>query len=210
LKLYRLAVLISGGGSNLQSIIDSCDSGELKGLAAVAVVVSNKPDAYGLERAKKHGIPALFLNPKEHVSNKAFCKSISGKLVEYKVDLVCLAGYMNFIDSCLLKSFKGKVINIHPALLPKFGGKGMYGHHVHEAVVAAGEIESGATVHFVDEVYDHGKIILKKKVKVLKKDTCDTLSKRVLEAEHILYPLAIKKVIKNKAISKSQSRISKK
>src|SRR3989339_417624 len=183
--MKNIGVLISGGGSNLQAIIDACESGILKGLARVAVVVSNRADAYGLERAEKHKIPAFFFNPRDFNANSAYCSMISGELRKHKVDIVCLAGYMSLIDPCLLNDFKNKIINIHPALLPKYGGKGMYGHHVHEAVIAAGESESGVTVHWVNEVYDSGEIILQRKVPVLINDTPEELAARVLAVEHI-------------------------
>lgn len=193
--MINLGILISGGGSNLQAIIDACESGILKGKAKVAVVISNKPGAYGLLRAKKYGIPSQFVDPQCFPDNKQFCEGVCGELRKYKTDIVCLAGFMRMIDPCLLHEFKGKVLNIHPALLPKFGGKGMYGHYVHEAVIKAGEKESGATVHMVDEVYDHGEVILQKKVAVMPGDAPEALADRVLEVEHDIYPKAIKAVI---------------
>jgi phosphoribosylglycinamide formyltransferase-1 len=191
--MVKLGVLISGGGSNLQAIIDACEKGILKGKAEVSVVISNKAEAFGLERAKKHGIPAVFIDKKLCSDAGVFCGEIRKELVKHRADLVCLAGYLLKLEPGLVQGFK--IINIHPALLPKYGGKGMYGHFVHEAVLEAGEKETGATVHWVDEHYDNGKIIIQRKVPVEKGDTPETLAKRVLAVEHRIYPEAILKAI---------------
>jgi phosphoribosylglycinamide formyltransferase 1 len=191
--MLRLGVLISGGGSNLQAIIDACGFGILNGIAEVAAVISNKKDAYGLARAKKHNIPAIFIDSKACKDSISFCEETKKELLKHKIDLVCLAGYLLKLEPDLVRSFK--IINIHPALLPKYGGKGMYGHFVHEAVIKVGDKESGATVHWVDEHYDHGAIILQEKVPVLPEDTPQTLAKKVLEVEHKIYPEAILKLI---------------
>jgi phosphoribosylglycinamide formyltransferase-1 len=191
--MFKLGVLISGDGSNLQSIIDSCESGFIPD-TQVSVVISNKETAFGLERATKHHIPSFFVNPKEFDTMTDYYTKISQILTGHSIDLVCLAGFLLKIEPSLFTVFKNRVVNIHPALLPKFGGKGMYGHHVHEAVLQSGETESGPTVHYVDEIYDHGKIILQSKVPVLPDDTPDTLAARVLEQEHKIYPEAIKMI----------------
>jgi phosphoribosylglycinamide formyltransferase 1 len=191
--MIKLGVLISGGGSNLQAIIDACEFGILKGKAEVVAVISNKKDAYGLIRAMKHDIPAIFVDKKCFADSGAFCEAIKKRLIEHKAGIVCLAGYLLKLEPCLIGSFK--IMNIHPALLPKFGGAGMYGHFVHEAVLKAGEQESGATVHWVDGDYDHGEIILQNRVPVFDIDTPETLAARVLEVEHEIYPEAILKVI---------------
>jgi phosphoribosylglycinamide formyltransferase 1 len=193
--MINLGLLISGGGSNLQSVIDACEYGVLKGLAGVVVVISNKMDAFGLERAKMHDIPTKYIDPRAFADNAAFCAKVTDEMKKRNVELVCLAGFMRMIDPALITAFKGKVINIHPALLPNYGGKGMYGHYVHEAVIKAGEKESGATVHWVNEHYDNGPIVLQRKVPVLTDDTPATLAKRVLEVEHQIYPEAIKMLI---------------
>ena len=148
--MINIGVLVSGSGTNLQALIDACEYGILKGLAEVSVVISNRRDAFGLERAKMHDIPAVFIDTGIFAENAAFCAKMTLELKKRNVELVCLAGFMRMIDPSLIKAFKGKVLNIHPALLPKFGGKGMYGHYVHEAVIKSGEKESGATVHWVD------------------------------------------------------------
>jgi phosphoribosylglycinamide formyltransferase 1 len=190
-KNIRIAVLISGSGSNLQAIINAVSSGYVKN-AEIAAVISDRPEAFGLERARKAGIPALVVNPKDCTDGLAFSKKIMDILLAHRVDLVCLAGFLRMIQNPLLEKFKGRIMNIHPALLPKFGGKGMYGHYVHEAVLKAGEKESGPTVHFVDERYDHGPIILQRKVPILPNDTPTTLAERVLQEEHTIYPEAVK------------------
>jgi phosphoribosylglycinamide formyltransferase 1 len=191
----KIGVLISGGGTNLQAIIDSCESGILKDTGEVAAVISNRAGAFGLERAKKHNIPAVFIDPKRSDNSKIYCAELTKEFKKYKVDLICLAGFLSKLEKNFVKEFKGRILNIHPALLPKFGGKGMYGHHVHEAVIAAGDSCSGATVHWVDEEYDHGNIVKQGKVPVFGIDTPETLAKRVLEVEHEIYPEAIKSVI---------------
>ena len=190
-KLLQLGVLVSGSGSNLQAIIDSCESGILQGKARVCVVISNRRDAFALERARKHSIDALYIDAASNCCDAV----ILSELRKRNAGLVCLAGYMQKIPASVVAAFHGKIINIHPALLPKYGGKGMYGHHVHEAVLAANENESGATVHFVDDEYDHGNIILQRRVPVLTGDTCKTLAARVLEVEHQIYPEAIAALI---------------
>ncbi|OGS39741.1 MAG: phosphoribosylglycinamide formyltransferase [Elusimicrobia bacterium RIFOXYD2_FULL_34_30] len=188
--MVKIGVLISGSGSNLQEIIDACNEKRIN--AEVAVVISNRQNAYGLERALKSSIPAVYIDPKK----EDFNKKVIEILEKYKVELVCLAGFLLKISEEFVKKYRGKILNIHPALLPKYGGAGMYGVHVHDAVIKAKEKVSGCTVHIVDEEYDKGTIILQKKVKVFKSDTPEILQKRVLEQEHIAYPEAIKIVIK--------------
>ncbi len=193
MERLKLGVLASGGGSNLQSIIDSTLKGSLA--ADVVLVISNNSSAYALERAEKHGIDALHVSAVTEESAEAADKRITSEFQERGVDLVVLAGYMKKIGDNLLGAYAGHMLNIHPALLPKFGGKGMYGMHVHNAVIAAGETESGPTVHLVDGEYDNGKILAQIKVPVLPDDTPETLQKRVLEQEHIIYPETIRKIV---------------
>ena len=182
----RLGVLVSGGGTNLQSVIDAVENGTLQ--SQVVCVISNKETAYGLERARKHHIPAYFINPKE----EGYDDKVFEVLKEQEVDLVILAGYLKILNQDLVDAYKGRIINIHPSLLPKFGGKGFYGIHVHEAVIAAGEKESGATVHFVDGGIDTGKTILQKKLEVMADDTVESLQKRILDQiEHKILVEAI-------------------
>lgn len=172
----RLAFLISGTGRTLQNFID-------KSAGDIVLVISSKAGVVGLERAKKAGIPTAVVNPKDH-------DGIIRELDKVQPDLVLLAGYLHLFK--FPKRYYGKVLNIHPALLPKYGGKGFYGHHVHEAVLRAGEKESGCTVHFADLEYDHGPIVLQKKVPVLPGDTPDTLAERVFQAECEAYPEAVR------------------
>jgi len=194
--MKNLAILISGGGSNLQSIIDSTKNGVLKDIAKVVVVISDNPSAYGLERAKKENIKAVAFDYK-NMDKKAYNAEVYKTIKESKADIICLAGYLKKIPENIVNEYKSKILNIHPALLPNFGGKGMYGHFVHEAVVKAKEKKSGATVHFADENYDTGNIIIQKEVPVYETDTADDVAKRVLVVEHEIFPKAIKKVIES-------------
>ncbi|OGR84050.1 MAG: phosphoribosylglycinamide formyltransferase [Elusimicrobia bacterium RIFCSPHIGHO2_01_FULL_64_10] len=185
-----IGVLISGGGSNLQAIIDAARAPLLE-RARVAVVISNKAGAYGLERARKAGIDALALDPKDFPSRTDYFSRIISELEDRRVRVVCLAGFLLKLEPNIVARYSGRILNIHPALLPKFGGKGMYGHFVHEAVLRAGEKESGCTVHVVDAEFDHGPVLLQRKVPVLPGDTPETLAERVLKEEHACYPEAI-------------------
>jgi phosphoribosylglycinamide formyltransferase-1 len=193
--MIRLVILASGDGSNMQAIADARRFGVLKGLAEVVLVISNNTNAFVLERAKNENIKSVCIERKSFKDDESFNKEILAELQAANADLVCLAGYMRMIDKEMLNVYNGRILNIHPALLPKFGGKGMYGHFVHEAVVKAGEKKSGATVHFANEEYDSGKIILQKEVEVSKSDTPEEVARKVLEVEHKIYPQAIKKVI---------------
>jgi phosphoribosylglycinamide formyltransferase-1 len=183
--MINVGVLISGRGSNLQAIIDAVEKGEIP--ARVAVVVSNKPEAYGLERAKKHKIPTAVFEPRKFPDKNTYELEIVKSLKEYKVDLICLAGYMRIVGPVLLEHYPGKMMNIHPALLPSFPGL-----HVQKAALDHGVKISGATVHFVDEGCDTGPIIVQAGVPVLEDDTEEALSARILEQEHKIYPQAIK------------------
>ncbi len=193
--MKKIAVMVSGGGSNMQAIADSANKGILKGLAEVALVISNNPDAYALERAKKGNIKALCIERKNYADELSFNREILKKLEENRIDIVCLAGYMRMIGKNIVGRYAGRILNIHPALLPKFGGKGMYGRRVHEAVVEAREKKSGATVHYVDDNYDTGEIIMQREVDVFENDTASEVAGKVLKEEHKIYPEAIKKVI---------------
>ena len=185
----RLGVLVSGGGTNLQSVIDAIEAGALK--SQIVCVISNKEAAYGLERARKHKIPAYFINPKE----EGYDEKLLTRLKEEEVDLVVLAGYLKILNQELIKAYERRIINIHPSLLPKFGGKGFYGLHVHKAVIAAGEKESGATVHYVDAGVDTGEVILQRKLEVMLEDTPESLQKRILEQiEHKILVEAIQSI----------------
>ena len=188
----HIAVFASHGGSNLQSLIDGCESGLIP--ARIVLVVCNNKKAYALERATKHNIPTLAITEKDFASYEEYALSLVAKLRKAEADLICLAGYMKMIPLELLREYHNRIVNIHPALLPKFGGKGMYGIHVHEAVLAAGETETGVSIHLVDEHYDHGKILAQRRVKVLPDDTPESLQQRVLQIEHELYPETVAKI----------------
>lgn len=185
-KEFRIGVLISGGGTDLQSIIDANLN--------VVRVISGKADAYGLVRAKKAGIPCVAITKEMYTDIDERMAKIEELLVKDNCDLVVLAGYLSILTGKMLETFKGRVINIHPALLPKYGGKGCYGLNVHKMVLKAGDKTSGATVHYVDAGIDTGRIILQREVPVMEDDTPQTLQERVLAAEHVILPEAIKKL----------------
>jgi phosphoribosylglycinamide formyltransferase 1 len=179
---YRVAVCVSGGGSNLQALLDRLQGEEP---ARVVLVLSNRADAGGLARARQAGIPAEVLADPEDASEWIT------RLGRRDVDLVVLAGYLKLVPPGVVQKYAGRIVNVHPALLPAFGGPGMYGKRVHEAVLASGATESGPTVHLVDEVYDRGAILAQRRVPVLPGDTPPTLAARVLEEEHRLLPDAV-------------------
>jgi formyltetrahydrofolate-dependent phosphoribosylglycinamide formyltransferase len=184
----NLAFLLSGNGSTLQNFIDLIAAGKLD--AKLQVVVSSNPKAYGLERAKAAGIATAVVDWREFGEEEAFSRQITSVLSRHEIDLVLQGGFLR--KYLYPAHLRGRVLNVHPALLPKFGGKGMYGHHVHEAVLAAGETESGCTVHITDFEYDHGPILVQKRVPVLPHDTPETLAARVQEAEREAYPEAVR------------------
>ncbi|MCG1012814.1 phosphoribosylglycinamide formyltransferase [Tepidanaerobacter sp. GT38] len=186
----RLGVLVSGGGSNLQSIIDHCNSGYLP--AEVVIVISSKEGVYALERAKRHNIPSFVVNPKTFPTKTAYEDEMIRLLNSFKVDLIVLAGFLRVLSPHFVNTFQGKIMNIHPSLIPAFCGEGYYGEKVHKAVLDYGVKITGVTVHFVDEGADTGPIILQRAVPVLDNDTPETLAERVLQEEHKIYPEAIK------------------
>ncbi|MBI5554572.1 MAG: phosphoribosylglycinamide formyltransferase [Elusimicrobia bacterium] len=188
--MLKIGVLVSGNGSNLQAIIDAIRRKKIR--AEISIVISSKADAYALTRAGKYQIPTLYMNPKIYPDRDSYTCAITDELKKKGVGLVCLAGFMSILTPYFAQSFPWQTINIHPALLPAFGGVGMYGHHVHEAVLRSGAKYSGCTVHFVDEGCDTGPIILQQAVKVQDDETAETLAKRILKYEHKIYPLAIK------------------
>jgi phosphoribosylglycinamide formyltransferase-1 len=192
----KIGVLISGSGTNLQSIIDSIEKGYIN--AEISVVISNKENAFGLERAKKHNINAVYINQKCYDSFDKFNDAINDVLESNKVDIVVLAGYLKILSHKLIENYKDRIINIHPSLIPSFCGKGYYGIKVHEAAIEYGVKLSGATVHFVDEGADTGPIILQETVKVDYNDTAESLQKKVLKLEHELLPLAVKLLCENR------------
>jgi formyltetrahydrofolate-dependent phosphoribosylglycinamide formyltransferase len=182
-----LAVLLSGSGRTLQNFMDRIRAGKLD--ARIRVVISSRADAYGLERARQNGIPAVVVSSRKYRAPDAFSRALAAELAKWPVDLLAMAGFMCFFR--MPDKFIGRAMNIHPALIPAFCGKGMYGHFVHEAVIESGCKITGCTVHFADNEYDHGPIILQKPAPVLDDDTPDSLADRVFQQECEAYPEAI-------------------
>ncbi len=177
----KIGVLISGGGTNLQAIIDACSESTING--QIKLVISNKEGAFGLERAEKAGIDSLFIDPKNFPGSDYDLELIK-ELEKRDIELVVLAGFLRVVSPLFINRYRDRIINIHPSLIPEFCGDGYYGEKVHQSVLDSGSLVSGATVHFVDEGTDTGKIILQESVKVLKDDTLESLQKRVLKVEH--------------------------
>lgn len=189
--MLKIAVLVSGSGTNLQAIIDRIEDGTVKN-TSIAAVISNNPNAYALCRAKNHGIEAVCVSPKNFESRQAFNEALLETIDKYQVDLIVLAGFMVVVPPMIISKYRNKIINIHPSLIPSFCGQGYYGLHVHEAALRKGVKVSGATVHFVDEGTDTGPIIMQKAVEVKKDDTPQSLQKRIMEqAEWIIMPKVI-------------------
>ena len=189
--MLNIAVLVSGGGTNLQALIDAEHAGKIKN-GKITCVISSSPDAYALERAKNNGIATKVVRRKDYPDRRAYSQAIVEVLQEVKADLVVYAGFMVILDEVVARAFPNKMMNVHPALIPSFCGKGFYGLHVHEAVLEAGVKLTGATVHFVNEVCDGGPIILQKAMEVQEDDTPETLQRRVMEqAEWEILPKAV-------------------
>ncbi|GHV85382.1 phosphoribosylglycinamide formyltransferase [Spirochaetia bacterium] len=188
----NIIVLVSGGGTNLQALIDTT--------AVIAAVVSDRPGVFALERAKKAGIAAITEEPDRRLSKEERRRELSDRILsiarEYKAGLIILAGFLSILQGTILEEYAGRIINLHPSLLPKYGGPGMYGERVHQAVLAAGEKESGCTVHLVDEGTDTGQILLQRKVPVLPSDTAESLAERIHAEEHIAIVEAAAMMIK--------------
>ena len=192
--MLRTGIMVSGGGTNLQAILDAVDSGKITD-TEISVVISNNPGAYALERARTHGIEAVCISPKEFESREAFNKAFLEKGDKYKLDLIVLAGFLVKIPEAMVKKYEGRIINIHPSLIPSFCGVGYYGLKVHEEALRRGVKVTGATVHYVDGGMDTGPIILQKAVEVEKGDTPEILQRRVMEqAEWIILPKAIQMI----------------
>ncbi|MBE6700204.1 MAG: phosphoribosylglycinamide formyltransferase [Ruminococcaceae bacterium] len=190
--MKKIAVLVSGGGTNLQALIDAQERGEL-GCGRITLVIASKPDVYALERAKNHGIASQVLARKEYESIAAYSKALTDALVAAEADLVVLAGFLTIIDEQVYNAFPNRILNVHPALIPSFCGKGFYGLHVHEAALEKGVKVSGATVHIVTPECDAGPIVLQKAVEVKDDDTPEALQKRIMEeAEWKILPAAVK------------------
>ncbi len=187
-KTLNLAILISGGGTTLQNIIDKTDDGSLN--ARIRVVICNSPNAYGIKRAEQNSIPTAIVQRKNYNQPETFSNAIIKEIEKHPVDLIILAGFLHLFK--IPDTYAGKVMNIHPGLIPSFCGKGFYGHHVHEAAIESGVKISGCTVHFVDNEYDRGPIIIQRTVHVNADDSPDTLAEKVFREECIAYPDAIR------------------
>jgi phosphoribosylglycinamide formyltransferase 1 len=198
----RIAVLASGGGSNLQAILDYFDAQASERAATVAVVASDRSAAHALERARQRGIPALPLDATQRDTG------LEAILASHEIDYIALAGYLRFVPAAVTRRWRGRIVNVHPSLLPAFGGAGMYGLRVHQAVIAAGVRMTGVTVHFVDEVFDRGPIIAQVPVSVMPDDTPEALAARVLEVEHAVYPVTLDAVVRGLVTLGADGRVA--
>ena len=196
--MKKIAVFVSGGGSNFKAIHHQIQKREIPG--EIVLVISNNPNCGAIEYANENSISHVIINETRYPNPHTRDESLIETCLKAEIDLICLAGYMKMLPPAFVKQYENKILNIHPGLLPEFGGKGFFGMRVHEAVINSGKRESGATVHFVDEIYDHGPIILQKKVEVLETDTVESLAERILKLEHELYPEVVKAFCENKII----------
>ena len=193
--MINIAVLVSGGGTNLQALIDA--QGNVLQHGKIKLVISSKPDVYALQRAKQAGIDQCVITKRDYVTQEEFSNALLKQLQIYQIDMIVLAGYLSILDETIIRAYPNRIINIHPSLIPSFCGKGYYGLKVHEAALAYGVKVTGATVHIVNEVPDGGKILLQKAVDILPSDTPETLQQRVVEeAEWILLPQAAEMIAK--------------
>ncbi|MBN2386200.1 MAG: phosphoribosylglycinamide formyltransferase [Anaerolineales bacterium] len=197
-KRLNLGFFASHRGSNMQAVLDACGAGDLA--ARPCLVISNNSESEALARAEREGIPALHLSSRTHPDPVQLDKAILSALRRQQVDLCVLAGYMKKLGAKTLSAYQGRVINIHPALLPKYGGEGMYGAHVHAAVIAAGDSETGVTIHLVDEEYDHGRILAQCRLPVLATDTAVTLAARVLAREHTFLVETLARIVRGEIV----------
>lgn len=193
--MINISVLVSGGGTNLQAVIDAINGGEIKN-ARIGLILSSNPESYALKRGEKENIHTAVIGKSTEPDPEKRATSMIEALHKADTDIIVLAGYMSILPPAIVKKYEKKIINIHPSLIPKHCGKGFYGEKVHKSVLDSGDRESGATVHFVDEGVDTGEIILQRKVDVKKNDTAETLAARILEVEHRILVDAINKVIR--------------
>jgi formyltetrahydrofolate-dependent phosphoribosylglycinamide formyltransferase len=196
--MKKIAVFVSGGGSNFIAIHRQIIQGNI--LGKIVMVFSNNPNCGAIKFAEENSIPIFIINAARYPNAYTRDKFLLETCLKAEIDLICLAGFMKMLPQNIVKQYEYRILNIHPGLLPEFGGKGFYGTRVHEAVINTGKRESGATVHFVDEIYDHGPIILQKKVEVMETDTPESLAARVLKLEHELFPEVVKAFCENKII----------
>jgi formyltetrahydrofolate-dependent phosphoribosylglycinamide formyltransferase len=196
--MKKIAVFVSGGGSNFKAIHHQIIQGNI--LGKIVMVFSNNPNCGAIKFAEENSIPIFIINVARYPNPHTRDEFLLETCLKAEIDLICLAGFMKMLPQNIVKQYEYRILNIHPGLLPEFGGKGFYGTRVHEAVINTGKRESGATVHFVDEIYDHGPIILQKKVEVMETDTPESLAARVLKLEHELFPEVVKAFCENKII----------
>ena len=196
--MKKIAVFVSGGGSNFKAIHHQIIRGNI--LGKIVMVFSNNPNCGAIKFAEENSIPIFIINAARYPNAHTRDEFLLETCLKAEIDLICLAGFMKMLPQNIVKQYEYRILNIHPGLLPEFGGKGFYGTRVHEAVINTGKRESGATVHFVDEIYDHGPIILQKKVEVMETDTPESLAARVLKLEHELFPEVVKAFCENKII----------
>ena len=196
--MKKIAVFVSGGGSNFKAIHHQIIQGNI--LGKIVMVFSNNPNCGAIKFAEENSIPIFIINAARYPNAHTRDEFLLEICLKAEIDLICLAGFMKMLPQNIVKQYEYRILNIHPGLLPEFGGKGFYGTRVHEAVINTGKRESGATVHFVDEIYDHGPIILQKKVEVMETDTPESLAARVLKLEHELFPEVVKAFCENKII----------
>ena len=194
--MLNIAVFGSGAGSNFRAILTAVQQGNIPA-ARISLVLSNNSGAGILGIARANALPAIHLSQKQFPDERSFADAILSALRDHDVNFIALAGYMKQVPPAVVAAYRNRIVNIHPALLPRFGGAGMYGMRVHEAVLASGEMMSGATVHYVDEEYDNGPVVMQQTVPVLPGDTPESLASRVLAAEHQLYPAAIRRIAQN-------------
>ncbi|HIZ16762.1 MAG TPA: phosphoribosylglycinamide formyltransferase [Firmicutes bacterium] len=196
--MKKIAVLVSGGGTNLQALIDAERDGIIKN-GKITLVISSRPGVYALERAEKAGIKSIVLERKKYALQADFDADLLNALKEHDIDLVVLAGFLTILGDTIISEYKNRIINVHPSLIPSFCGKGFYGLKVHEAALSRGVKLTGATVHLVNEIADGGPILMQRAVEVMEDDTPETLQKRVMrECEHVLLPLAVSKFCEDK------------
>ena len=196
--MKKIGVFVSGGGSNFKAIHHQIIQGNI--LGKIVMVFSNNPNCGAIKFAEGNSIPIFIINAARYPNAHTRDEFLLETCLKAEIDLICLAGFMKMLPQNIVKHYEYRILNIHPGLLPEFGGKGFYGTRVHEAVINTGKRESGATVHFVDEIYDHGPIILQKKVEVMETDTPESLAARVLKLEHELFPEVVKAFCENKII----------
>ena len=196
--MKKIAIFASGGGSNFKAIHHQIQKGEIPG--GIVLVVSNNPNCGAIQFAEENSIPVLIINETRYPNPHTLNELLIDTCLKAEINLICLAGYMKMLPQNFVQQYENKILNIHPGLLPEFGGKGYFGMQVHEAVIDSGKRESGATVHFVDEIYDHGPIIAQRKVEVLEADTAESLAAKVLKIEHELFPEVVKAFCENKII----------